>query len=589
VFGKTPQTPESVKRLEQALKTRIVDLWSKDSNLPFVEGLKNIPGLIHLQKEAQLRKLHQNFHSSLLELKSIATLAPQSKGLLTKYDQYLKEATTTPTTKTIDRLNALIQKDKEIVTQQRTAIQQDVKHAKEWLQTFNDILTKVDILLPKDAKLIKIKNLIEKFEKASSLEEALQIDEEYQTICLTLGIAYEELSQLIADKALATAPKTAFGLKSVATQVETFVKTHLKKAVFQLLQTNKHSKLILNDPKNQKRRLGVIKCRYVPETEKHSKIEIVTKAFLGAGGCKVVETLTYLAGQIFKQIGTQTQAYAKWKKASPTTKKSFDKECRIMQLLKNPITIITASGKSVTIPPLQADAHILTGRLITKRKDPSTIKGILMPLCNKGDFFHAQPVFTEEGCTAEQVQEAFQDGIDGALGLASLHKRNLVHRDVKQGNFFRNSDELGRTKGFLADLGSVASTSDWQAVGGTVMYLAPEVIEHVGKSEYFYPKPSMDMWAYGYVLAERFFGRKCNPMYAHMNTTLKEITSDPIKHANDWRKNREQLMQLLLEKATSPQKKRLVTLIRHLLSLDPSQRPSAQSIAEELSSIRKEI
>ena len=93
---------------------------------------------------------------------------------------------------------------------------------------------------------------------------------------------------------------------------------------------------------------------------------------------------------------------------------------------------------------------------------------------------------------------------DVARGLAELHGRGLVHRDVKPGNVLLDAD--GRAR--LGDLGLVRSLEEQQrltrtgALLGTPMYMPPEVVGGAPWS------PAGDVYALGLLLFALLSGRR---------------------------------------------------------------------------------
>lgn len=84
--------------------------------------------------------------------------------------------------------------------------------------------------------------------------------------------------------------------------------------------------------------------------------------------------------------------------------------------------------------------------------------------------------------------------LDAAEGLAALHAVGMCHRDVKPANLLFDAE--GRIR--LADFGLVASDSDEQLSGGTVVgtpdYMAPELFRGAG------PSPQADLYSLGATL-----------------------------------------------------------------------------------------
>ncbi|XP_078741501.1 serine/threonine-protein kinase TAO1-A-like, partial [Lampetra fluviatilis] len=89
---------------------------------------------------------------------------------------------------------------------------------------------------------------------------------------------------------------------------------------------------------------------------------------------------------------------------------------------------------------------------------------------------------------------------DGALqGLAYLHSRSVIHRDIKAGNILLT--EPGLVK--LADFGSASISSPANSFVGTPYWMAPEVILAMDEGQY---DSKVDVWSLGITcieLAER--------------------------------------------------------------------------------------
>jgi eukaryotic-like serine/threonine-protein kinase len=107
---------------------------------------------------------------------------------------------------------------------------------------------------------------------------------------------------------------------------------------------------------------------------------------------------------------------------------------------------------------------------------------------------------------------AIEIGIQALAGLAHAHARNIVHRDIKEGNLMltRTADgtlaakvsDFGLAKNFV-ESGASGMTSD-DAIGGTLPYMAREQL-----LDFRYVKPPADIFALGATLYRLLTG--CYP------------------------------------------------------------------------------
>ncbi len=107
--------------------------------------------------------------------------------------------------------------------------------------------------------------------------------------------------------------------------------------------------------------------------------------------------------------------------------------------------------------------------------------------------------------TPEMSQQIIlQQALDSAKGLAHLHQQGLIHRDIKEQNFFM--DTQGHLR--IADLGEAKLTqAPFVDRVGTAEYLAPEVIESRPATH------TSDNWSFGIMLHNMLRGS--HPFEAH--------------------------------------------------------------------------
>eukprot|EP00300_Choanocystis_sp_HF-7_P027154 c32224_g1_i1.p1 GENE.c32224_g1_i1~~c32224_g1_i1.p1 ORF type:complete len:432 (-),score=63.17 c32224_g1_i1:138-1433(-) len=144
---------------------------------------------------------------------------------------------------------------------------------------------------------------------------------------------------------------------------------------------------------------------------------------------------------------------------------------------------------------------------------------------------------------------------DALKGLAYLHSRKIIHRDIKAGNLLM--DEKGHVK--LADFGVSAQLSNtWskrKSVIGTPFWMAPEVIQ---QSDY---NGRADVWSLGITCIEMAEGR---PPYAdvHPMRAIFIIPAQPppsLTSPSKW----------------SPEFNDFISLC---LSKEPSERPTPEAL-----------
>jgi serine/threonine protein kinase len=144
---------------------------------------------------------------------------------------------------------------------------------------------------------------------------------------------------------------------------------------------------------------------------------------------------------------------------------------------------------------------------------------------------------------------------DLIIGLKYLHRRRVIHRDLKLGNLF-----LDRDMGIkVADFGLAAQLEHdgekKRTICGTPNYIAPEILE--GKHGHSY---EVDIWSLGVILYTMVFGR---PPFetSDVKTTYRRIRYNQYSFPDTVR-------------ASEPVKE----LISSILRTDPRSRPGLESI-----------
>ena len=116
-------------------------------------------------------------------------------------------------------------------------------------------------------------------------------------------------------------------------------------------------------------------------------------------------------------------------------------------------------------------------------------------------------------------QEAVELFGQAARGVAQLHRRRLVHRDVKPANFLVRADGsvVLADLGLAAEAGQPGASMDEGRVLGTPRYASPEQLQGAPAT------PAADVYSLGVMLHEMLAGR---PPFA--GETLMEVLSQQL-------------------------------------------------------------
>lgn len=121
---------------------------------------------------------------------------------------------------------------------------------------------------------------------------------------------------------------------------------------------------------------------------------------------------------------------------------------------------------------------------------------LVMGYCDNGDLKDLIKNYKKKGAFIEiEKTKSFTDSL--LNGLAYIHDKSVIHRDVKPENLFLNSEENGL---LLGDFGISKMIENenmlCRSVAGTPLYMAPELLEN---REY---TNKVDSWSLGCVLYE---------------------------------------------------------------------------------------
>ncbi|KAI7964359.1 hypothetical protein MJO29_004786 [Puccinia striiformis f. sp. tritici] len=194
---------------------------------------------------------------------------------------------------------------------------------------------------------------------------------------------------------------------------------------------------------------------------------------------------------------------------------------------------------------------------------------LVMPRYGEGKDLFEHIEQSPDGLATQEVKKIFGQIVDG---VAFLHDRNIVHRDLKDENVIL--DPNGNPQ--LIDFGSAAYVregSKFVTFSGTLDFAAPEVLKgdpHGGKE--------IDIWALGVILFVLITG-ECpfwNPEEAakgigegsRARTKLEEHTEKKKQISHDHN----------IKKIDEDENQSVLDLLKHCLNLDPTLRPSIEQI-----------
>ncbi|KAI0121167.1 kinase-like domain-containing protein [Xylariales sp. AK1849] len=170
----------------------------------------------------------------------------------------------------------------------------------------------------------------------------------------------------------------------------------------------------------------------------------------------------------------------------------------------------------------------------------------------------------------EEIYSLFKDIVSG---LAYLHGANYIHRDLKPSNCLLHH-EGGKLTCLISDFGEVQPENAVRkstGTTGTISYCAPEVLMRDPTGEFGNFTTKSDVFSLGMILYFLCFSRL---PYHNANTAQEELEDVDLLRAEitDWKGFQEERR----ERPDLPP--RLYHLLKKMLALDPSQRPTATEV-----------
>lgn len=127
---------------------------------------------------------------------------------------------------------------------------------------------------------------------------------------------------------------------------------------------------------------------------------------------------------------------------------------------------------------------------------PKNCIGLVMEYMGAGSL---QDIVLRGGCQSEKVLARLAIGI--LKGLSHIHKKRMVHRDIKPHNLLAN--RRGEVK--ISDFGLATTLNEnvtkMKSFVGTLLYMAPE---RIGGGDYSYPA---DIWSFGLAFVSVALGK----------------------------------------------------------------------------------
>ncbi|KAI4867695.1 kinase-like protein [Hypoxylon rubiginosum] len=190
---------------------------------------------------------------------------------------------------------------------------------------------------------------------------------------------------------------------------------------------------------------------------------------------------------------------------------------------------------------------------------------------SKGTGERPQDIFaSQRRLSFEEIYSLFKDVTSG---LAYLHGANYIHRDLKPSNCLLHR-ENGKLTCLISDFGEVQpgnAVRNSTGTTGTISYCAPEVLKRDAGGRLGNFTTKSDVFSLGMILYFLCFGRL---PYVNANSVQEELEDIDLLRAEiaDWKG-------FLDERRVRPDlPSQLYQLLKKMLALSPSERPSATEV-----------
>ncbi|KAL3668272.1 hypothetical protein V7S43_006366 [Phytophthora oleae] len=211
----------------------------------------------------------------------------------------------------------------------------------------------------------------------------------------------------------------------------------------------------------------------------------------------------------------------------------------------------TPTGKSTSKPKAKPSPYIVSfyDAFVDRPKNSICM---VMEYMSTGSL---QDIVLRGGCQNEKVLARLSTGV--LRGLAHIHDKRMVHRDIKPHNLLTNRQ--GEVK--ISDFGLARTLNDnsttTKTFVGTLLYMAPE---RIGGGDYSYPA---DIWSFGLALISVALGRYPLPTQDGFFGLVDSVAN-------------EQCLRLPVESYSEDCR----CFIEQCLRIDPDERPSAETLLQ---------
>ena len=151
---------------------------------------------------------------------------------------------------------------------------------------------------------------------------------------------------------------------------------------------------------------------------------------------------------------------------------------------------------------------------------------MILEYAERGTLYERIKLYAKENKKFEQTQ-ILDWMVQIFIGLYSLHKNDIMHRDIKSDNLFLCNNDIVK----IGDLGQASNESKCRSFVGTFFYRAPEMQDF---GEY---KKDIDIWSAGVVLYELIM--LCRPFEGieqkEVQNRIEKIDYKPIPEDTDYR------------------------------------------------------